>query len=65
MEGLFLERAGRDQEAKRAGSYLKQLCHGPSLLLRYGCVLLLHHAQAADGQLKLDLDLSLPFISWQ
>ena len=43
--------------------YFKQDSHCPPLLLRYCRVLLLYHAQPADGQLELDLDFSLGGVS--
>lgn len=44
-------------------TYFEKLGHCSPLLLGDGCVLLLHHAKPADGQLELDLNFALLEIS--
>ena len=46
-------------EKEDSFAYLKKLSHGSSLLLSYGCVLLLNHTKPTDSQLQLNFDLGL------
>lgn len=44
-------------------THLEELCHFPSLLLGFGCIFLLYHAQARYGQLELHFELVLHRVS--
>jgi len=50
---------GRDVEELVERGYLEEACHGSTLLLCYGLILLLHHTQARYGELKMDFDFGL------